>query len=40
MGIAGGSMAGAVCCMMAGVSGSMGTPSLVTAGVMRSWVVS
>ena len=38
--LAGGSMVGTACCMMAGVSGSMTTPSLVTAGVMRSWVVS
>ena len=38
MGIAGGSIAGAACCIMAGVSGSMSTPFLVTAGVTRSWV--
>jgi hypothetical protein len=38
--LAGGSMAGTACCMTAGVSGSMMTPSLVTAGVIRSWAVS
>jgi hypothetical protein len=38
--LARGSMAGTACCMTAGVSGSMVTPSLVTAGVMRSWAVS
>ena len=39
-GLAGGSTVGTACCMMAGVSGSMMTPSLVTAGLMRSCVVS